>query len=322
MDVPAPPRTVLVVLYDGVRLLDVTGPLEVFAVANEHGADYRLLLASPGGADIRANTASRLGADLDLAAADAHGATLLVPGGPDWARTISDADFLGHIRRLSAQARRTASVCGGAFVLAAAGLLDGRRATTHWDLADALARRFPAVQVDADAIFVRDGPVYTSAGVTSGIDLALSLVEEDLGVEIARLVAKYLVVFLQRPGGQSQFSARERAGRPRTEGLRRLLDTVVADPAGEHSLAELAARAGMSGRHLTRLFREELDTTPAHYVERVRVEAARHHLENTADHLDVVARRAGFGSAETLRRAFHRETGVTPGSYRARFRRD
>ncbi|MGW0523166.1 GlxA family transcriptional regulator [Crossiella sp. NPDC003009] len=318
---PALPRTVLVLLYDGFRLLDVTGPLEVFAVANEQGGNYRLLLAAPGGRDVRANTGSRLGADLDLAEAQAHGATLVVPGGPNWAHTISDTGLLAQVRRLAGQAERTASVCAGAFVLAAAGLLDGRRATTHWDLADALARKFPAIEVDADAIFVRDGPVITSAGVTSGIDLALSLVEEDLGVETARLVAKHLVVFLQRPGGQSQFSARLRAGRPRTEGLRRLLDTVVTDPAGTHSLAELAARAGMSARHLTRLFREELDTTPQRYVEQVRVEAARQHLEGTADPLDVVARRAGFGSVETLRRAFHRETGVSPSGYRTRFRR-
>ncbi|WP_370965097.1 GlxA family transcriptional regulator [Amycolatopsis sp. cg9] len=313
-------RPVLVVLYDGVRLLDVSGPLEVFAEANAHGGRYRLSTASPGGTDVRTNTGTRLGADLDLAAADPRGATVLVPGGPEWARTIADAGLVAQIRRLADGAARTASVCAGAFALAAAGVLDGRRATTHWDLTDQLARRFPRVRVDGDAIFVKDGPVITSAGVTSGIDLALALVEEDLGAEVARLVAKHLVVFLQRPGGQSQFSVRLKTGRPRTELLRGVLDAVAADPAAPHTLGDLAARAGVSTRHLTRLFREELGRTPARFVEQVRLESAQQQLERTTDPLDVVARRAGFGTAETLRRAFVRGLGVTPSDYRARFR--
>jgi transcriptional regulator GlxA family with amidase domain len=198
-------------------------------------------------------------------------------------------------------------------------LLDGRRATTHWELADQLAVRFPAVQVDSNAIFIQDGPVITSAGVTSGIDLALALVEEDLGAETARLVAKHLVVFLQRPGGQSQFSVRLSAGQARHEVVRKLLDAITADPAGDHSLDVLADRAGVSSRHLARLFHEEVGSTPARFVEKVRVEAAQHLLEATTGSLDVIARQSGLGTPETLRRAFTRVLGTTPGTYRNRF---
>jgi transcriptional regulator GlxA family with amidase domain len=310
---------VLVVVYDGVRLLDVTGPLEVFAVANEQGGDYRSRLASPDGHDVVANTGTRLGVDLSLSAADARGATLVVPGGPNWLHTISDGGLLDQIRRLAGQSARTASVCAGAFALAAAGLLDGRRATTHWELADQLARRFPLVEVDSDAIFVQDGPVITSAGVTSGIDLALALVERDLGAATARLVAKQLVVFLQRPGGQSQFSVRLSAGQARNELIRKLLDRITAEPAGDHSLDSLSTAAGVSARHLTRLFHDEVGTTPARFVEKVRVEAAQQLLEATTAPLDVIARQVGLGSPETLRRAFARLLDITPGSYRARF---
>lgn len=309
----------LVVVYDGVRLLDVTGPLEVFAVANEQGGDYRSRLASPDGRDVVANTGTRLGVDLSLSSADARGSTLVVPGGPNWLHTISDAGLVDQIRRLSGQSTRTASVCAGAFALAAAGLLDGRRATTHWELADQLARRFPRIEVDRDAIFVEDGPVITSAGVTSGIDLALALVEKDLGAETARLVAKQMVVFLQRPGGQSQFSVRLSAGQARHELVRKVLDAITSDPAGDHSLEVLAGRAGVSARHLTRLFRDEVGTTPARFVEKVRVEAAQLLLEATTDPLDVIARQVGLGSPETLRRAFTRVLNTTPGTYRARF---
>jgi transcriptional regulator GlxA family with amidase domain len=311
---------VVVVIYDTVRLLDVTGPLEVFGMANERGADYVLRTASPGGTDVRTTTGTRLGADLALEDVDAHQATVIVPGGPRWQATVADAPLLAQIRRLGAEARRTASVCAGAFALAAAGLLDGKRAATHWELTDQLARSYPKIDVDCDSIFVRDGSVISSAGVTSGIDLALALVEEDLGAEAARLVAKHLVVFMQRPGGQSQFSVRLGAERTRHEELRRLLDSITADPAAQHTLASLAVRAGLSVRHLTRLFRDELGTTPAAFVEQIRLEAARHLLEGGTETLDVVARKSGLGSTETLRRVFSRTIGVTPSAYRARFR--
>lgn len=311
---------VVVVVYDGVRLLDVTGPLEVFTVANEHGADYRLRTASPGGRDIRTSGGVRLGADAALEALEPDSHVLIVPGSPDVAASTADQPLLEQIRRLSVGAGRTASVCAGAFVLAAAGLLDGRRAATHWDLAKRLARSYPEITVDHDAIFVRDGRLITSAGVTSGIDLALSLVEEDYGPDLARTTAKHLVVFMQRPGGQSQFSVRLVTGALSAEVMRPVLDAVVANPAGEHDLAAMAARAGLSVRQLTRLFRQEVGVTPARYVEQVRVEAAQGLLESRDDPLDVVARRAGFGSPETMRRAFLREIGVPPAVYRARFR--
>jgi transcriptional regulator GlxA family with amidase domain len=311
---------VFVIIYDTVRLLDVTGPLEVFGMANEHGADYVLRTASPGGTDVRTTTGTRLGADLALEDVDAHQATVIVPGGPHWQATVADAPLLAQIGRLGAEARRTASVCAGAFALAAAGLLDGKRAATHWELTDQLARSYPQIDVDCDSIFVRDGSVISSAGVTSGIDLALALVEEDLGAEAARLVAKHLVVFMQRPGGQSQFSVRLGAERTRHEELRRLLDSITADPAAQHTLPSLAERAGLSVRHLTRLFRDELGTTAAAFVEQIRLEAARQLLEGGTDTLDVVARKSGLGSTETLRRLFSRAVGVTPSAYRARFR--
>jgi transcriptional regulator GlxA family with amidase domain len=313
---------VVVVVFDGVRLLDVTGPLEVFSEANEHGAAYRLRMASLGGADVRTSSGVRLGAEMaleDIEPGDGT-RTLLVPGSPDVNATIRNEPLLEQIRRLAAHAGRTASVCAGAFALAAAGLLDGRRAATHWDLADRLARLYPRVEVDRDSIFVRDGRIITSAGVTSGIDLALGLVEEDHGADLARTVAKHLVVFMHRQGGQSQFSVRLRAGAQRNEVLRQLMDEVTVEPAADHSLATMAARSGLSMRHLTRLFRRDTGLTPARYIELVRVEAARHLLESGDDLLDVVARLSGLGSPETLRRAFVREFGVTPAAYRARFR--
>lgn len=191
---------------------------------------------------------------------------------------------------------------------------------THWRQSRQLAVRFPSVRVQPDAIFVRDGPMMTSAGVSAGIDLSLALVEEHFGAEVARAVAKDMVVFMQRPGGQSQFSVRSRLPYSRLEVLRRVLDTVVAAPGANHTLAAMSRRAGISVRHLSRLFDEEVGTTPARYVERVRLEAAQVLLETGDDSLPVVARHTGFGSAESLRRAFVRQLGVTPGAFRTTFR--
>ncbi|MGW4644115.1 GlxA family transcriptional regulator [Sphaerisporangium sp. NPDC004334] len=313
-------RTVVVVVYDGVRLLDVTGPLEVFTMAVEHGAGYRPLIASLGGRDIRTSGGIRLGVDVALEELGDGGHILLVPGSPDVDAASADRPLLDQVRRLSGRARHTASVCAGAFVLAATGLLDGRRAATHWELAERLAGAYPGIEVDRDAIFVRDGDIVTSAGVSSGIDLALGLVEQDYGADLARTVAKHLVVFMQRPGGQSQFSVRLLAGGERCAPLRPVLDAVAVDPAGDHGLAAMAARAGLSVRQLTRLFRQETGLSPARYVELTRLESARNMLETSDRPLDVVARRIGFGSPETMRRAFIRELGVPPTAYRARFR--
>jgi transcriptional regulator GlxA family with amidase domain len=309
-------RRVVVVAFDGVRFLDVVGPLEVFAVTNEQGPHYQLQVATPGGVDVRTTTGTRLGADCALETVHGPIDTLLVAGSPDWS-LLHDDRIVTAIERL---ARRVASVCTGSFALAAAGLLNGRRAGTHWRHAASLAREHPQVIVDADALFVRDEKYFTCGGISAGIDLALALVEDDLGPDTARTAARVLVVFLQRPGGQSQFSARDVGTTVRHSTLRPVLDSVALDPAADHSLTALASRAGFSERHLTRLFADHLQLTPAQYVEQVRVEAARGLLERGDDSLDVIARHTGFGSAETMRRAFVRHVGIAPGAYRSRFR--
>ncbi|MEV7231994.1 DJ-1/PfpI family protein [Polymorphospora sp. NPDC051019] len=308
-------REVVLVVYDGAVVMDVAGPFQVL----DGAGGYRIRLASPDGRSVRTDVGVRM--DVDVALPEVHGPvdTLLVAGYPTAAGSRPPTTLVEQVRRLGRRARRVASVCTGALVLAEAGLLEGRRATTHWAACDELAARFPRVAVRPDAICVRDGPVLTSAGVTAGIDLALALVAEDLGADRARTVAKYLVVFLRRPGGQAQF---DMAGvRPATRDpvLRRVLDAVAAQPSGEHSLAAMAARAAVSERHLTRLFRRETGTTPARYVERVRVHTAQNLLDAGRGGLTSIARTCGFGSAETMRRAFLRVAGVTPATYRRRF---
>jgi transcriptional regulator GlxA family with amidase domain len=314
------PRRIVVVAFDGVRFLDVVGPLEVFTVANEQGDHYVARVATERGRDVLTTTGNRLGADValgDLRPSDID--TLLVAGSPDW-RLLLAPELVAEVARLAPGARRIVSVCTGTFALAAAGLLDGRRAATHWRHAAALAREFPSVTVDHDALFVRDGNVFTAAGIAAGIDLTLGLVEDDLGAAPARNAAKVLVVFLQRPGGQSQFSHWTAAPAVKSEPLRIALDAVALDPAGDHSLRAMAERANFSVRHLSRLFEAQVGLTVGVYVERVRVEAARAMLEGGDEGLPVVADRSGFGSTETMRRAFLRELGVTPGAYRAQFR--
>jgi transcriptional regulator GlxA family with amidase domain len=259
---------------------------------------------------------------VDTAAVDFTGPidTLLVPGAPDWQAAISDPVLVDTVRALSQRSVRTVSICAGAFPLAATGLLDGRRAATHWKLAKQLAARFPAVRVDAAALFVSDGAYVTSAGVTAGIDLTLFLIEHDYGPALAREVAKDLVVFMARPGDQSQFSVRLEALPTTNSVVRTVMDIVTADPAANHSLPALAAHAGVSTRHLSRLFLTETGHSPMHFVDRTRLEAACAILVAGADPLDTVAARTGVGSAETLRRLFLRELGVTPATYRKRFR--
>lgn len=313
-------RRVVVVAYDGIQMLDAVGPVEVFATASRllGGAGYRLVVATPDGQDVRTDSGLVLGADAALDRTDRPD-TLVVAGGIGAFAAADDPTVVAAVDRLATLARRTCAVCSGAFVLAAAGLLDGRAATTHWSVCGELARRYPGVTVEPDRIFVADDGVFTSAGVTAGVDLALALVEADHGAQLARDVARWLVVFLQRPGGQSQFSARldhpVDAGSP----LRPVLDAVVADPAGDHRLARLAERANLSERHLGRRFREQTGTTPARFVERVRVEVARDLLERTDLPVDAVGGRAGFGSSETMRRSFLRVLGVGPAEYRGRF---
>jgi transcriptional regulator GlxA family with amidase domain len=316
---PTRPITVRVFAFPGVRLLDVTGPIEVFTSANDVGGRYRLEVVSQDGGDVITSAGTRLGVDRAAAGAREPSDVLIIPGGPDWATLIKDDALLDVVRRLTERAGLIASVCTGAFLLAAAGLLDGRRATTHWRDASELALRFPAVQVEPDAIFVTDGPLMTSAGVSAGIDLSLAIVERQCGPQVARAAAKDMVVFMQRPGGQSQFSARAQAPHTRHQTLRQVLDAVVADPAGSHTVAAMGRRAGLSARQVTRLFSDEVGVAPARYVEQVRIEAARAMLETGDETIEVVARRAGFGSPESLRRAFTRHLGVAPSAYRASF---
>ncbi|MEU5926508.1 GlxA family transcriptional regulator [Streptomyces antimycoticus] len=313
-------RTVVIVAFDGVQLLDVTGPVEVFTTANHYGADYDVRVVSLAGDAVTTSSGLVIGADGAPGTLPSRLGTLLVPGRRDWRSAVADTDLVGLVTRLSVRAKRVASVCAGAFVLAEAGILDGRRAATHWELAAQLATAYPQVRVDGNPVFVRDGHVATSAGITAGIDLSLSLVEEDWGAEVARSVARQLVVFMARPGGQAQFSARLAPRQPRHPAVRRVMDRVTADPAGCHTRATLAASGGVSARHLERLFRTEVGITPGRYVEAVRVEAAQALLADGTGTVEEVARQAGFGSSESLRRVFQHTLGVSPTVYRARFR--
>jgi transcriptional regulator GlxA family with amidase domain len=233
---------------------------------------------------------------------------------------MRDPKLLIGIARLARNARRITSVCSGAFLLAEVGLLDGKRATTHWSACDILARSYPAVDVDPDPIYLRDGNVWTSAGVTAGMDLALALVEDDLGRDTALAIARRLVLFLRRPGNQSQFSAQLAAQTADRDGLRQVQRWVADHPDADLAVSALAQRAGMSERHFARSFRDEIGVTPARYVEQVRVEAARRLLEETDEGVEAVARRCGFGTSETLRRSFLRLLQLSPAEYRRRFR--
>ncbi|MFI1731661.1 GlxA family transcriptional regulator [Streptomyces acidicola] len=311
-------RTVLVVLFDDVQSLDVTGPVEVF-----HGADlhrpgtYRIRTASPDGAPVRTSSGLTLVPDHALADAPAPH-TLLVPGGQGTRRPAPD--LVAWLREHGPRAERLVSVCTGAILLAEAGLLDGRRATTHWAYCDKLARDHPETEVDPDPIYVRDGNVATSAGVTSGIDLALALVEEDLGRDTALSIARHLVVFLRRPGNQAQFSAQLAAQTARREPLREVQQWITEHPGDDLTVDSLAARARLSPRHFARAFQAETGMTPGRYVDRVRLEHARRLLEDTADGVEEISRACGYGTPEAMRRAFLRTLGAAPAEYRRRFR--
>ncbi|MEU0192155.1 DJ-1/PfpI family protein [Streptomyces afghaniensis] len=309
---------VVFVVFDGFQPLDLTGPHEVFHSA---GDDYVCEVVAPRAGPVRSVSgllvhAGHGVADLGPAGID----TLVVVGGRGVDQARQDEALVSWIAAAAAGARRVASVCSGAFLLAAAGLLDGRRVTTHWAREEQLAREHPGVRVDCEPIFVRDGPVWTSAGVTAGMDLALALVEDDLGRDVAHAVARQLVLFLRRPGGQSQFSVALWSRQPATDPVRAAVTAIHADPGARHDIAGLAAHAGLSPRHLQRRFTAELGVPPAAYVERVRVEAAQRALTEGDEPVEAIARRYGFTTAETLRRTFHRRLGIAPSDYRARFR--
>lgn len=306
----------------GVQLLEVSGPLDVFAEANKQAghAAYQLLVVATAPGPVRCSSGVQLMPDriIDRDVEEPID-TLLVAGCPNAAEAPADGAVIDWLKRHAPIARRFGSVCRGAFFLAAAGLLEGRRATTHWAEAERLAMQFPGVTVDEDAIQLSDGPLRTSAGVTAGLDLALSLVEEDLGHEVAMRVASQLVMFFKRPGGQMQFSRKGEAIPAGRAALQELQRWVVANPALDHSVTNLARRMDLSPRHFSRMFRSEVGVTPASWVEEARVSAARRLLEQGQEAPKQVAVHCGFADADTLRRAFRRHVGVTPAEYRKRF---
>jgi transcriptional regulator GlxA family with amidase domain len=320
---PNPIRVIDVLTYPAVQLLDVTGPVQVFASANDLVADagggrpYLIRVVAEGGKGATASAGVTLAASPLTQGGEALD-TLLVAGGEGAEAAAENPILVDWIRQRAMQARRVASVCTGAFLLAAAGVLDGRRAATHWKYCARLAQRFPAVSVEPDPIFVCDGRVWTSAGVTAGIDLALALVEEDLGRSVALAVARYLVVFLKRPGGQAQFSTA--LALQAAEDKFGALHDWVNDHLGDGlSLSVLAGRAGMSERSFSRHYAEATGQTPARAIERLRVEAGRHLLSESRLPVKRIAQRCGFGSEETMRRSFLRLLAVTPQDYRSRF---
>lgn len=316
-------RIIEVLAYPSVQLLDVSGPLQVFASANDHVAQmggtppYVLRVVAKGGQSVTASSGleittrplPRIRTALD---------TLMIAGGPGVDAAVADAKLVDWVKQRASKARRVASVCTGAFLLGASGVLDGRRAVTHWSCCADLARRFPAVRVESDPIFVRDGSVWTSAGVTAGIDLALALVEEDLGRTVALAVARYLVVFLKRPGGQAQFSEALSLQSAEDE-FGALHDWINRHLADDLSLSRLASQAGMSERSFSRHYAQATGLTPARAIERLRVEAARRLLSESRLPVKRISQRCGFGSEETMRRSFLRALVATPQDYRARF---
>jgi transcriptional regulator GlxA family with amidase domain len=316
------PRKVALVGYPGAQSLDMVGPLEVFSMANRFGRvpAYDVLLASPEGGLITCNSGLALANSVALEDLPPDLDTILVAGGSeDGLRRMENEQVLGWLNRRVATSRRIGSVCSGAFVLAAAGLLDGRRATTHWEVCDRMRTFRPAVRVEPDAIFVADPPYYTSAGITAGIDLCLSFVEADCGAQVALAVARNLVLFMRRPGGQTQYSAGLNVQAAATPRLRLLIGDISADPAGNLTVPQLAERVGMTERTFARIFQKETGVGPAKFVEMARVNRAKALLETSDWPLARVAERSGFGSVEALHRAFNKRVRVTPGEYRQRF---
>lgn len=310
--------------YPDVQMLDVVGPLEVFACASRFlpptARGYAVEVLAERAGPVRTSSGLTLGAARSWLQVRGGLDTLLVAGGAGTVVAMGNRSLLDWLRRTTRRVRRFGSVCSGTFILAEAGLLDGRRATTHWNNCADLARRYPAIQVEPDPIFVRDGSIYTSAGVTAGMDLALALVEEDHGRDLALQVARQLVLFLRRPGGQSQFSAQLAVQAAEREPLRDLQTWIAEHPDADLSVPALARRVAMSPRNFARVFHREVGMTPARFTERIRVEAARRRLEETSDGVEGVAAGCGFGTAESMRRAFLRTVRVSPTAYRHRFR--
>lgn len=326
-----PTRRIAVLAYPDANSLDVVGPLQVFAAASRYmrlympdddptpRIGYVTEIIGPRAGPIRMSAGFELIAARGIGQVSGGIDTLLVAGGDGHAEAMRDQKILAWLRRMAPRVRRIGSVCTGAFVLAEAGLLEGRRATTHWRQCDRLAADFPTISVEPDALHVCDGAVYSSAGVTAGMDLALALLEEDCGRRMALATARENVAFLKRPGGQSQFSVHLQAQAAEPVPLRALQDWILNHLDRDLSVEALAARAAMSPRNFARVFVKETGTTPAKFVERARVEAARRALEDGAESQAVIAQRFGFGHPETMRRVFQRHLGVGPRDYRRRF---
>lgn len=324
---PTASKRVVVLIYEGLQALDAVGPMEVFAGANAlrtaqgKAPAYRLELVAPVAGPQHTESGYALVAPRAYRELRGPIDTLIVVGGNGSRVVRHDPKLRAWLRRRAKQVRRLCSVCTGALVLAEAGLLDGKRATTHWARLDHLQARHPRVRVERDPIFVRDGSLYTSAGVTAGIDLSLALVEDDLGSDLARTIARWLVVFLQRPGGQAQFSAHIAGEAPRDTSFRALQAFIAEHPDHDLGVPALAQRMGMSPRNFARRFREQLGVSPAQYVLRARVEAARARLEQGSESIEAVAACCGFGTEETMRRSFQKLVHVAPRGYRQRFTR-
>lgn len=311
------PVAVGVFVFDGVKMLDFAGPAEVFAEANMFGGDYELTYVSPDGGDVSTSINTRVVAD--VAPADAPPFDVVIIPGSELPPPVFVTDAVADgARQLVGRSRRIAAICSGAFVLAEIGALEGRRAVTHWKFVDALRDRYPGIDVEPDAIFVKDGNVYSSAGVAAGIDLGLAIVEEDHGADVARSVAQGLLVYMQRAGGQSQFSAPLSLPSPTTPLVRAVVEVVQADPTGDHSVQNLAARVSISPRHLTRRFREEVDSTPSEFVATLRLDIAKAMLDRGFS-VARTAAEAGYPSAESLRRSFVARLGISPLRYQRRF---
>lgn len=314
-------KKIAILATPGVQLLDVAGPLDVFAEANvQANRDvYQLCIVATSPGAIHSSSGVRLYADAVVGDPCDGIHTLLVAGTPKAAEERPRPAVISWLQQAARGAKRYGSVCSGAFLLAAAGLIDGRRVTTHWAVAKQLAERYPALQVDQDAIYIRDGKVRTAAGVTAGLDLSLALVEEDLGRDLAKQVAAQLVMFFKRPGGQLQFSSRGDAIPAGRSALQEVQRWVSANPAEDHSVPVLAERMGLSPRHFARLFRTEVGCTPAAWVLAARVAEARRQLESGTDSPKQVATQCGFADVNTMRRAFQRHVGITPAEYRKHY---
>ena len=315
---------VWILSYPGLQSLDLVGPFEVFAAANRvrrgmgrPGPDYRLRVVTVN--DLEVTSESGLSLKAEPIPEGPGPNTLLIPGGDGVRVAATDPNIVAEVARLGVETERLLTVCTGAFLAAAAGLLDGKRVATHWARAGELAKNHPAVEVDADALYLRDGSVWSSAGVMAGVDLALAVVEHDHDAEVAQVTARWLVVHLRRPGGQSPFADPIWTDPSPVEPIRRAQEHIQANPKASHSIAEMAERVGLSARHFSRLFTAEVGESPGRFVERTRVEAARRDLESTRLDLSAVALRCGFGSTETLRRSFVKQFGLSPSQYRRRF---